>query len=365
MKSSDDQVVRIKDIAKKAGVSVGTVDRVIHKRSGVAAKSYNKVMKALKEMDYEPNVMARVLVSKKTYRIAALIPDARMDSYWAEPREGIAKAANDMKQYSIRVTEHIFDPTDKNSFIEKANEVTQLAPDGILVSPIFYSESLPFLEKWKEMGISIVLFNTQISEFAPLSYIGQDSYQSGLLAGKLIHYGQHKPSTIAIMHIDEDVSNSAHLQKKEKGFRNYFKHNNLNEQFNIVSVQANRSNPAGFTKVMDELVEDQADLRSIFVTTCKAYEVAKYLEQRHIHHLTLVGYDLLPPNFYFLEKGRIDFLINQNARTQGYLGIYELTQHLVFRRPVQEIRYLPLDVVTKENMNYFVDKENLAIMELS
>ncbi|MGC4234113.1 MAG: hypothetical protein QM594_14130, partial [Niabella sp.] len=106
-------------------------------------------------------------------------------------------------------------------------------------------------------------------------------------------------------------------------------------------------------------------LSSIFVTTCKAYEVAKYLEQRHINHLTLIGYDLLPPNLYFLEKGRIGFLINQNAGTQGYMGIYVLTQHLVFKRQVPEIKYLPLDVVTKENMNYFIEKVKPGIMELS
>ncbi|MGC4234536.1 MAG: LacI family DNA-binding transcriptional regulator, partial [Niabella sp.] len=269
MKDTNDQVVRIKDIAKKAGVSVGTVDRVIHKRSGVSAKSYNKVMKILEEMNYEPNLMARALVSKKIHKIAALIPDARMDSYWEEPREGIAKAANNMKQYGIRVAEYIFDPTDKNSFIERAELVTKQVPDGILVAPIFYSESLPFLQKWKEMNIPIVLFNTQISEFEPLSYIGQDSYQSGLLAGKLIHYGQHRPCTVAILHIDEDISNAAHLQKKEKGFRNYFKQNDPNGQFKIITVQMNRSNLSAFAKAMDDLVEDHTDLSSIFVTTCK------------------------------------------------------------------------------------------------
>ena len=50
--------IRIKDIALKAGVSVGTVDRVLHKRPNVSEKVREKVEKVLKEQNYEPNMYA-------------------------------------------------------------------------------------------------------------------------------------------------------------------------------------------------------------------------------------------------------------------------------------------------------------------
>ena len=59
--------VRIKDIAEKSGVSIGTVDRVLHNRPNVSAKSRKKVEDVLKEINYRPNLYASVLASKKKY----------------------------------------------------------------------------------------------------------------------------------------------------------------------------------------------------------------------------------------------------------------------------------------------------------
>ena len=68
--------IRIKDIAERAGVSVGTVDRVIHKRPNVSVDALQKVEKALKEMNYQPNVYASALAYNKSYTFYILLfPD--------------------------------------------------------------------------------------------------------------------------------------------------------------------------------------------------------------------------------------------------------------------------------------------------
>ncbi|WPV01992.1 substrate-binding domain-containing protein [Mucilaginibacter sp. cycad4] len=358
------KIVRIKDIAEKAKVSTGTVDRVLHKRGRVSKKVEEKVLKIIEEMDYEPNLMARALGSNRIYQIAALIPDHEIDSYWHAPKAGIEKAEKDLKQYGIIVQQYVFDPYDVDSFISKANKLTNDKPDGIILSPIFYRETLPFFEKWKAAEIPFVLFNTQIAECEPLSYIGQDSYQSGFLAGKLIHYGQPDSCSVLIAHIDEETSNAAHLLKKEQGFRNYFSQNNLEHQYKILRVELNRSNAAVFMKQLSDVIDSTPDLASIFVTTSKAHEIAKYLEQRYIKHIKIIGYDLLAPNLYFLNKGTISFLINQNPKGQGYWGIYQLTDSLVFKKEVPVIKYLPLDIVTKENVNYYADDDDAVFLDI-
>ena len=117
----------------------------------------------------------------------------------------------ELKQYGVSVEQFIFNPFDAKSFTQKAEELTESTPDGIFLSPIFYHEILPFFEKWKNVGIPFVLFNTEIEDFGLLSYIGQDSYQSGKLAGKLMHYGQSEPCSVREVHIDEKTSNAATL----------------------------------------------------------------------------------------------------------------------------------------------------------
>ncbi len=353
-----DKVVRIKDIAIKANVSTGTVDRVIHERGRVSEKVKERVLKILKEMNYEPNLMARALGSSKKYQIAALIPDEQYDSYWNAPKAGIIKAERELKQYGIGVTYLPFNPYSASSFIENANQIGKRSFQGIILSPIFYREVLPFLKQWKKDKIPFVLFNTQIPDHDPLSYIGQDSYQSGYLAGKIIHYGLPNPCSVLIAHFDEELNNAAHLSKKEHGFRNYFKQNHIDQDYNILEAELNSSNFSKFSERLSEFIENTPDLEGIFVTTSKAFKIASYLKQRHIKRIKIVGYDLLPKNIHYLNNGFISFLINQNPKGQGYWGIHQLADHLVFKKEVSPLKYLPLDIVTKENVNYFVDLEN-------
>jgi len=353
--------IRIKDIALRAKVSTGTVDRVIHNRGRVTEDVKARVQKIIKELNYEPNLMARMLGSKKHYHFAALFPDHKYDSFWLAPKSGIEKAEQDLKQYGVTVEQFVFDPQDVNSYIKTAEEVTKSNPDGILLSPIYYKETLGFFERWNEKKIPFVLFNTQIADYDPLSYIGQDSYQSGLVAGKLIHYGQPEPCSILIAHIDEEISNAQHLVKKEQGFRNYFALNKIEHRYNILRVELKRSTQSGFIKKLDEVLEKTLDLKHIFVTTSQAYDVARYLEQRHVSTIKLIGYDLIPQNLHYLEKGNISFLINQNPKGQGYWGIYTLAEHLIFRKEVSILKYLPLDIVTRENLNYFLNEKDIPV----
>jgi LacI family transcriptional regulator len=347
---------RIKDIAIRAGVSTGTVDRVIHNRGRVAPDVQKRVLEILKEMSYEPNLIARALGSKKEYRIAALIPNPVTDPYWLGPKEGIEKAGAGVKQYGINIQQYIFNPYDVESYIEQAKNVTEVKVDGIFLAPIFYKDTMPFFKQWQKKNIPFVLFNTQIPESGALSYVGQDSYQSGLLAGKLAYYGQSQPCAILILHIDEETSNAAHLARKEQGFRDYFKQNGL-DKYKLITAELNRPEQAGFADLLLSIIKHTPNLQCIYVTTSKSHVIAHYIKQEKLTSIKLVGYDLLQKNIDYLNKGIISFLINQNPKGQGYWGIHQLVNHLVFKKEVPLIKHLPLDVVTKENSVYYVSDE--------
>ena len=69
----------------------------------------------------------------------------------------------------------------------------------------------------------------------------------------------------------------------------------------------------------------------------------------------LVGYDMLEENLQYLSSGVIDFLINQNPKRQAFLGINYLAEHLVFKRRVLSTDLLPLEVITRENLQSYLD----------
>ena len=349
------KIIRIKDIAERAQTSKGTVDRVLHNRGRVAEDVRERILSIIKELNYEPNLIAQSLKSQRTFNIAALIPDSSEDSYWEAPKMGLEKAEKELRQYGINITQFVFNPHDEKSFIMRAKEATNESPDGVLIAPIFYKEVLPFFDKWKTMNIPYVLFNTQIETVNPLCYIGQDSYQSGFLAAKILSFGLPEPCTILVAHINEDIPNSAHLLKKEEGFRHYFNRNGPQDKYKVVSEAINFSDGGAIDSQLQGIFSKESDLAAIYVTNSKAFEVAHYLEKNALTKIKLVGYDLLTPNLNFLNKEIIHFLINQNPLGQGYWGIHQLANHLIFKKEIQPIKFLPLDIITKENLNYYLD----------
>ena len=89
----------IKDIAELAGVSKGTVDRVIHKRGKVSSKALEQVNKVLDQIEYKPNPIAKSLKNNKVYNIAILLPDADNDPYWLPCYDAIKQVENEFSHF--------------------------------------------------------------------------------------------------------------------------------------------------------------------------------------------------------------------------------------------------------------------------
>jgi LacI family transcriptional regulator len=345
--------VRIKDIARMAGVSKGTVDRVLHNRGRVSPESYQKVMKVLQEIDYKPNLIARTLSSNRNYRIAALLPDPANDGYWAQTAEGIRLAQSEWAYYNTAIDIYAFDQYNKESFKKVAKEALAARPDGVVTAPIFYNEALTFFEDVREQQIPCVLFNTNIPELRPLTFIGQDAYRSGTVGAELMYLGQQSDGLLAVLHLDEDFHNSLHLLEKERGFRAYFAHRNT-YHFEIKEYSFRPDEP-GLQQSIDELLMNNK-LKGIFVSTSKGTSVvAARLEKHGKQHIRLIGYDILTDNLRYLRNGTIDFLINQNPKRQAFLSVSHLGNHLVFKKEPPREELFPLEVITQQNLDSYLN----------
>lgn len=353
--------VTIKDIARMSGVSAGTVDRVLHNRGRVSEDALQKVMSVLSQIDYKPNLIARTLGAGKAYKIAALLPDPQQDPYWAQCFEGVHQAGSEWTQYGLSIEAFHFNLYDKESFKAAAEAADEAKPDGILIAPIFYHETLPFFSLYRRECIPYVLFNTNIREAHPLSFIGQNLYQSGRVGAELMHLGQPGPGTFAVVHTYEDTHNAVHLAEKERGFRDYFQQKNK-EAYNVLSLDiliANGS-PASDASVKEQIktLLDVPDLKGIFVSTSTgASLIASCVEERGRGHIRLVGYDLLEENMKYMRSGVIDFLINQSPKRQALLGISHLANHLLFRKQAPAQSLFPLEVITQENLESYLDSK--------
>jgi LacI family transcriptional regulator len=341
--------IRIKDIAKLAGVSVGTVDRVIHKRGQVSPDAYDKVVEILEKTGYKPNLIASTLGSNKTYKIVALIPDPEQDEYWQLSNEGVEQAIEEWDQYGVKVERQYFDLYSPSSFSAISQQVLASAPDGILTAPLFYDEAKQFFNLCQQANIPYVVFNNNVPEANPITFIGQDLYDSGRVAAELLQINRNESGTYVILHVYDDIHSSIHLSQKEKGFRDYFQELN-DKKYNVISLDLNTSHEPTLEKDLKEILA-KSELKGILVTTSRgASIVSSMLMKLGKNGIRLVAYDLLKENKNYLKKGVIDFLINQNSKRQAFLGIGQLANHLLFHKKIPASFLFPLEIISRQNL---------------
>ena len=121
--------IRIKDIARLADVSVGTVDRVIHGRSGVSEASKKRVEEILKQLDYQPNMYASALASNKKYTFICLLPQHLEGEYWTAVELGIHEAIATYSDFNTSVKINYYDPYDYHSFVDASEAILTQQPE--------------------------------------------------------------------------------------------------------------------------------------------------------------------------------------------------------------------------------------------
>ncbi|WP_229717364.1 LacI family DNA-binding transcriptional regulator [Parapedobacter defluvii] len=343
----------VKEIARRANVSIATVDRVIHNRKGVSETTRQKINEIIQEIGFQPNILASRLASKKTNRFAVLIPDARETDYWKASLDGIERAYQEIKQYGVFLDRYLFDLNDKSTFVKYVNDMLKGSYDGVVMAPSFIEEAASFASACADRQIPYVFINSDVPNRDSLTYIGPHLYQSGYQAGQLIRFGL-KQGKVLIVNISKEIDAYHHLLRKEEGFRQYMENTNTPEApIRVEKIDITNTTDEAIQDALDTFLKEHTDIDAFFVTNSRVKSVAKYLRNTARQHRILIGYDLSEENIEYLKDGTIDFLIGQKPEEQGYLGVMSLFQHVVADKKIAKEQYMPIDIITKENFEFY------------
>jgi LacI family transcriptional regulator len=186
-----------------------------------------------------------------------------------------------------------------------------------------------------------------------LSYIGQDSFQSGTLAAKLLDYAISGSASILILHFAKERDNMNHLVQREKGFYEYFSTNQSSGIKKLITLEIADPNDVGDQNKISNELQSNSEIKGIFVTNSQVYYLGRILEQLKKKDIRVIGHDLIRENIEFLKKGFVDFLICQRPEEQGYQSILTLFDYLVLKKEVQTENFTSIDIITKENLDYY------------
>ncbi|MDN3667037.1 substrate-binding domain-containing protein [Algibacter miyuki] len=352
-------MITIKDIAKEAQVSEGTVDRVIHNRGGVSKKTEAKIKALLEHHNFSVNPVASALAMKNKYVIASLMPkhdDA--DLFWKSPYLGVLKAENDVKSLGVQVTNFAYNQYDEASYFETFTTLLKSEPSAVIMVPNFSKETSAVVAQLEAKNIPYIFLNIDIKGFNNLAFVGQDSYMAGYITGKLMHLSRPKSDAFLIIQARHNITKNNAVSNRIKGFNDYFLKNNIPVENQTINLE-NLDNSSGTKEKINTYLNAHPEVKGLFVPSSRIYIIVDCIDDAHLKNLELIGFDNTPQNIECLLDDSVAFLISQKPFDQGYEAVRLLTDYLVQNKIPNTKTYLPIDILIKENVSYNERKESL------
>lgn len=345
--------IRIKDIAERAGVSVGTVDRVLHKRPNVSKTALEKVEKALEEMNYQPNAYASALAYNKSFHFYFFLPWHSFEAYWDEVEDGAHKAETYRADFHINVEFVYYRRFEEESFEAEAQKIIEANPDGVVVVPSTLEKTRMLTNVLHERNIPFVMLDSYMPDLQPLAFFGQDSFASGYFAAKMFMLLANQEKQVMLMrHIHDGKFSSKQQANREVGFRHYM----LDHYPEIEIVQLDMPTDTSrkkYDSLLDAFFQKYPNIHHCITLNARAHTIGDYLLRQNKRNCQVMGYDMVPKNVECLRRGSVSFLIAQHAYQQGYECIDALFRAVVLKQKVEPVNYMPIELITKENYTFY------------
>jgi LacI family transcriptional regulator len=341
--------VGIKDIAKALGISIGTVDRAIHSRSGINPITKDRVLKMAQTLGYRPNLAARYLKAPRQVRIAVNLP-ARIGSFFDAVRAGIRDAASPFRASAgLQFRTHpVLGEGDEELFREALEDGSK----GIIIAPGHPPQIKVWIRRAAQKRIPVVCVSTDAPGTERLTAVSADPFVSGAIVAELLHLIVREAGTVGVF--TGDLSTIDHSEKV-RGFQSGI--GSLNGSLAISRILETHDDETTAYNQTRKLLSQDRSLRAIYVSTANSMTVIQALEELDPEHrIALVTTDLFPKLVPFLKSRRVLATVYQRPEAQGRMAFEALYHFLVEGKcPPPRIKLNP-HVVLRSNLELFVDR---------
>ncbi len=179
--------VTLKEVAAELGVSAMTVSRAVNNSPNVDSKTKKRILEKAKKMGYTPNLVAKSLVSSKTYTVGVVIPEIS-HSFFPDVVRGIEEVV-DSKAYQILLT-NTSDNFEKEKKVIEALKAKRV--DGMLISSSLMTDNFSYYKELIKSGMPIVFFDRCIENIGASCIKVNDQAASQQITEHLINLGYKK-----------------------------------------------------------------------------------------------------------------------------------------------------------------------------
>lgn len=335
----------IQDIAERAGVSRGTVDRALNKRGRINPSVEKRILEIADEMGYVPR--KRKSENKKKVKIG-VVTQLSSASFMSKIRKGIQDAAKETASKGFELFIEECEDVSEETQLEALLRLEKLGVAGIAIMPVDGNLIRNKINELIGQGIKIITFNTDIVGTKRSCFVGMDNIRSGRAAAGLMGLLTKKEGKV--MAITGHFGNSVNNMRVE-GFTTELKESFPN--LHLTGVQSSFDEPGEVERLVANSLHAFPDLKGIVVFSAGQEGVLKALDKQGIpakQRPFIIVYDLTPENISGLKSDGFDFILDQNGYMQGHQALCIL-EDLILSDALPRKEYYYTDIVVKTKYN--------------
>lgn len=335
----------LKEIADLAGVSRGTVDRVLNHRGCVNPQTEQRILEIVQALDYKPNKAGIVLAAQKKNLKLGVVLLGKGTVFYDDILAGVHDKAAELDSYNcsvlIRQTEY-----DLTKQLQAIDELIAEGINGLAISPYNDNAVREKIDELHTQGIPVVTLNTDIENSNRMAYVGSHFYRSGETAGGLMHLMTSGEVLIGIISGSQNVL--CHTERIA-GFRHVIK---SYERIRIIETINHNDDETQSYELTADMLKQHPEINALYFTAGGVYGGCRAVMDcgRH-NNITVITYDMVKTTREFVESGLISATICQQPFLQGYKPLSLLFTYLTTgERPAVENDYVDIDIRIKENL---------------
>ena len=351
MKGYGDKPMRrigIYEIAKLAGVSIGTVDRALHGRKGISEKTRQRVLTIAKNTDYRPNLAARALsATKPIARIGVCIP-REIHFFYDQIRQGIWAEARTHEHLGV---DFICRPVDRQGTGEAERLQELLASDiqGLILTPGEPQKLTPVIDEAEKRGIRVICVATDAPDSNRSSVVCVNPELNGRIAGELMGRFVTPGSRVAI--VTGMLQTEDHVQKVH-GFSETFPRVCKGGKVTEV-LEGHDDEDETFVKC-SRLLKRTKGLAGVYVSTANCLPVCRAVTVLGmVRKIKVITTDLFQEMVPYFEKETIVASVCQRPYMQGRRAVRLLVEHIFSGQPFPRNYFLNPGIVLSSNLRLF------------
>jgi len=335
-------------IAEIADVSIGTVDRALHRRAGIKESTRQRILQVARQIGYTPNLAARALsIARARTRVGVCVP-REIHFFYDQLWSGILDEARRVGQLGIQFLNRPVQALGEGD-TEGFKELVQSGVNGIILTAGNPKDLTPLINDAEEKGIRVVCVSTDAPESQRSSIVCVEPSLNGGLAGELMGKLVPRGSKVAIV---AGMLTAEDHRKKTDGFSESFPRYCSGGK--IVSViEGHEDEDESFQKTF-ELLGSVPSLAGLYVNTVNCLPVCRALGARGLAgKVKLITTDLFEEMSPYFQKDTITASIYQQPHRQGQIAVRIMADILTNKIHLPPAVHLSPGIVMSSNLHLF------------